>query len=56
MGKQRIGTLLGGKPIIKGDMNLKTANEIHISELIEAGYELASNEEIRAVAKSVFSK
>lgn len=30
--KKRIGSLLG-KPIIQGDTNLKTSNEVHISEL-----------------------
>ena len=34
--KKRIGNLLG-KPIIQGDINLKTNNEIHIKELSAGG-------------------
>ena len=34
--KKRIGSLLG-KPIIQGDINLKTNNEIHIKELSAGG-------------------
>ena len=34
--KRRIG-FLKGKPIIEGDLNLKTNNEISISELMGGG-------------------
>lgn len=38
MTKKRIGTIYGS-PIIEGDKNLKTSNEIHVSELGGGGEE-----------------
>lgn len=55
MSKQRIGTLMG-KPIIKGDINLKTSNEIHISELTDTNYEIAGEEEIKDIAGKILNK
>ena len=38
MGKRKIGEIYN-KPIVEGDINLKTPNEIHKSELVQGGGE-----------------
>ena len=40
--KRKIGEIYN-KPIIEGDINLKTPNEIHKSELGGGGYKMEAN-------------